>query len=67
MRHYLERFTKAFAAYEGPKPRATYHDSFEYLSNWSPDLLAEFAKRRGRIIHPSAFNIPPARWHKNRS
>ena len=47
IQHYLERFTKAFADYDGPKPRAMYHDSYEYQSNWSPDLLSEFAKRRG--------------------
>jgi hypothetical protein len=47
MRHYLQRFTDAFAKYDGPKPRAMYHDSYEYNCNWSPDLLAEFEKRRG--------------------
>jgi hypothetical protein len=47
MRHYLQRFTDTFANYSGPKPRAMYHDSYEYNCNWSPDLLAEFEKRRG--------------------
>lgn len=47
IRHYVERFTRAFAENEGPGPRAFYHDSYEYRSDWSPDLLAEFAKRRG--------------------
>jgi hypothetical protein len=47
MRHYLERFERAFAAYDGPKPRAMYHDSYEYISNWSPDLFEQFEKRRG--------------------
>ncbi|MBI5084302.1 MAG: glycoside hydrolase [Acidobacteria bacterium] len=46
-RHYMERFTRAFAAYDGPLPRAMYHDSFEYAVNWSPDLFEEFEKRRG--------------------
>ena len=49
MRRYLERFTAAFA--EQPtdaRPRAMYHDSYEYHgAQWSPDLLEEFAKRRG--------------------
>jgi hypothetical protein len=46
--HYLERFTKAFDAYDGPRPRAIYHDSYEYFGcDWSPDLLAEFERRRG--------------------
>ncbi len=44
---YLDWFERAFAAYEGPKPRAMYHDSFEYGANWSPDLFAEFERRRG--------------------
>ena len=36
---YLERFSKAFAGYTGEKPRAMYHDSYEYNSNWSPSFL----------------------------
>ena len=47
VRHYLERFDEAFAGYRGPMPRAMYHDSYEYITDWSPDLLAEFEKRRG--------------------
>ncbi len=47
MQHYLERFEKAFADYKGPMPRAMYHDSYEYTSNWAPDLFEQFEKRRG--------------------
>ncbi len=47
MQKYLERFTAAFQDVAIAKPRAMYHDSFEYSGNWSPDLLDEFAKRRG--------------------
>ena len=47
MSHYLDRFTRAFAAYDGPRPRAMYHDSYEYGANWSPDVLAEFQRRQG--------------------
>ena len=47
MRLYLGRFTEAFGRYDGPLPRAMYHDSFEYAADWSPDLFAEFQKRRG--------------------
>ncbi|MBN1395858.1 MAG: glycoside hydrolase family 2 [Pirellulales bacterium] len=47
VRRYLERFTEAFAANPGPRPRAYYHDSYEFIANWSPDLLDEFAERRG--------------------
>lgn len=45
--HYLKRFTEAFAGYDGPKPRAMYHDSFEYDVNWSPDFFDQFQRRRG--------------------
>lgn len=47
IRKYLERFEDAFNGYSGLKPRAIYHDSFEYQANWAPDLFAEFERRRG--------------------
>lgn len=47
MTSFLAPFTDAFATYTGPKPRAQYHDSFEYRADWSPNLLAEFERRRG--------------------
>jgi len=47
LERYLARFTAAFAAYEGPRPRAMYHDSFEYSSEWTPDFFAQFERRRG--------------------
>ena len=49
MRRYLERFTAAFAEQPSDaRPQAMYHDSYEYFgAQWSPDLLEEFAKRRG--------------------
>jgi hypothetical protein len=47
MDDYLKPFTTAFANYHGPKPRAQYHDSYEYRSDWSPNFFAEFEKRRG--------------------
>lgn len=43
----LDTYTKAFAGYDGPWPRAMYHDSYEYKSDWSPSLFAAFADRRG--------------------
>ena len=57
MRHYLERFTQAFASPEVDRPRSMYHDSYEYGTHWSPDFLAEFEKRRGYslIDHLDAF------------
>ena len=47
MRHYLGWFDSAFAHYNGLKPRAMYQDSYEYRSDWAPDLFASFEKRRG--------------------
>jgi len=48
VRNYLARFTDAFSGYGGPKPRAMYHDSYEYYGGeTSPDFFAEFEKRRG--------------------
>ena len=47
MTNYLRWFSEAFANYHGPKPRAQYHDSYEYRSDWAPDFFAEFEKRRG--------------------
>ncbi len=47
MNDFLVRFTEAFASYKGPLPRAQYHDSYEYKSDWAPDFFAQFEKRRG--------------------
>jgi hypothetical protein len=47
MDDFLKPFTAAFANYHGPKPRAQYHDSYEYRSDWSPSFFTEFEKRRG--------------------
>jgi hypothetical protein len=45
--HYLRRFDPAFPLGTAAVPRAFYHDSYEYVGDWSPDLFAEFEKRRG--------------------
>jgi hypothetical protein len=47
VRNFLRRFDEAFGGYAGPRPRAMYHDSYEYRSDWAPDFLAQFEKRRG--------------------
>lgn len=47
MTNYLARFGEAFARHAAPRPRAMYHDSFEYSSSWVPGFLDEFARRRG--------------------
>ncbi|OGV65430.1 MAG: hypothetical protein A2283_18075 [Lentisphaerae bacterium RIFOXYA12_FULL_48_11] len=48
IQNYLKRFSDAFDRRNGLKPRAMYHDSFEYYgANWSPDFLQQFEKFRG--------------------
>ena len=48
VKHYLERFEKAFAASGVAYPHTFFNDSYEvYGANWTPTLLDEFKKRRG--------------------
>ena len=49
MTQFLAPFTKAFPADgKGPKPRAMYHDSYEYYGTaWSEGFLAAFERKRG--------------------
>ncbi|MDR1023640.1 MAG: hypothetical protein LBL94_10280 [Prevotellaceae bacterium] len=45
---YLRRFDDAFAQSGAPLPGAFFNDSYEvYGADWTPELLTEFAKRRG--------------------
>lgn len=48
VKHYLERFDKAFAETATPWPHSMFNDSYEvYGANWTPTLPEEFEKRRG--------------------
>jgi len=47
MADYLKPFTAAFDVPGAAKPRAMYHDSFEYSGNWTHEVLDEFPARRG--------------------
>ena len=47
MTDYLGWIGRALTNYHGAKPRAQYQDSYEYKSDWAPDLLAQFEQRRG--------------------
>ncbi len=47
MQYYLQRFTSAFEQSGSRKPRAQYHDSFEYKGDWTMDMLEQFKRRRG--------------------
>jgi len=47
MADYLEHFDAPFAAKDVVMPRAMYHDSYEFMGNWSSELPVEFKKRRG--------------------
>ena len=57
MTNYLRWMDEAFANYKGAKPRAQYHDSYEYKMDWSPVLFEQFEKRRGYRLqdHLDAF------------
>jgi hypothetical protein len=60
MKTYLERFTKVFADPEQPRPRAMYHDSYEYYASippfadgeWSPRFFEDFQRLRGYDLRP---------------
>ena len=52
---WLQRYTDAFDAYHGPKPRAQFQDSYEYRSDWAPDFFAQFEKLRG---YPLQAELP---------
>ncbi len=45
--HYLERFDEALRDLPPGAVRCQFHDSFEYLADWSSTLLADFEARRG--------------------
>ncbi|MCX6896669.1 MAG: glycosyl hydrolase [Verrucomicrobia bacterium] len=61
MTNYLKWFSGAFDGYSGALPRAQYHDSYEYKSDWSPEFFAQFEKRRGYRLQtelPALFTAP---------
>lgn len=45
--NYLRHFDPAFGQTDISMPRAFYHDSYEYICDWSPNLLQQFEWRRG--------------------
>lgn len=45
--HYLRRFDEALRGLPPGAVRCQFHDSFEYLADWSPTLFAEFQAKRG--------------------
>ncbi len=47
LRRYLQRFDDSLAGLPPGALRCEFHDSFEYLADWSPTLLDEFTRRRG--------------------
>ena len=51
VRHYLDRFEKAFAESGVPYPHTFFNDSYEvYGANWTPTLFDEFKSRRGYAL-----------------
>jgi len=58
MRHYLQPFTTAFAAFPAGLVRAQFHDSFEYYhASWSPGLLEAFRSLHGYDLAPHAATL----------
>jgi hypothetical protein len=47
IRFYLKHFDKPFGGVEVVMPRAFYHDSYEFMGNWTRELPDEFERRRG--------------------
>ncbi|MBQ3804979.1 MAG: glycosyl hydrolase family 2 [Prevotella sp.] len=48
VKHYLDKFDKAFAAAKAPWPQVSFNDSYEvYGADWTPTLPQEFETRRG--------------------
>ena len=48
MEHYLAYFDQSLRLDSGRRPRAFFHDSFEYYdADWAPDFLDQFRMRRG--------------------
>ena len=48
VKNYLARFDSAFSNQHIARPHTFFNDSYEvYGADWTPDLLDEFAKRRG--------------------
>jgi len=55
MQDWLKWFDGAFTNYTGSKPEAVFQDSYEYRTDWAPDFLAQFARRRG---YPLQAELP---------
>jgi len=48
VKHYLEKFDRAFQQTGVPYPKTFFNDSYEvYGADWTPSLLDEFVRRRG--------------------
>jgi hypothetical protein len=56
---YLATFDRAFENFKAPRPRAQFHDSFEYYgADWTPGLFEAFKAARGYDLRDqlAAFN-----------
>lgn len=61
---YLRRFDALFADGRTARPRAQYHDSFEYQADWCVELPDEFRRRAGydlREHYAAFFSDAPSR------
>ncbi len=67
VRHYLDRFDKAFSENATPYPHTFFNDSYEvYNADWTPSFLSEFKARRGYDLeqHKDAFLDEKASDHR---
>jgi hypothetical protein len=55
VRRYLRRFDAAFGANGTPELHAVFHDSYEYRSNWSPELPEKFLQHHGYELDPAVL------------
>jgi hypothetical protein len=63
MDDFLAQFNKAFASYKGVMPQAQFHDSYEYVGDWTGDLFDKFKALRGYDLRdqlPAFFGDGPA-------
>lgn len=47
VKDWLRWFDDTLAKHPGSKPAAVFQDSYEYVTDWSPDFFAQFEKLRG--------------------
>ena len=58
VKHYLDKFDKAFAESNTPWPNTSFNDSYEvYGADWTPTLPKEFEERRGYSLKENIYKL----------